>query len=247
MHSLNRSRKIKDAFDEAAVPHQLDFFYGGENSNLNQAIEFLSPSNDSREFVAFLLSYQGQNLMKNNSLSIHIESGHIFYQNFNNGKIFYNFILVQQDDQTATLPKPISYHHSFEKNIQNCLPSFSIENVKKFDLYANKNAKYLFYRFNNYITMPGGKRQTIKHTLKVKDSIGLKKIEERLGQFLVEKIIDTVEFKKSYENSIEKNPEIIDTVQNNYRIIRRAYQHLYADIADIYLEYIHSLDPHENH
>ena len=48
--------EIKDAFDEGAVPHQLDFFYGGENSNFNQAIEFLSLSNENREFLAFLLS-----------------------------------------------------------------------------------------------------------------------------------------------------------------------------------------------
>ena len=48
--------EIKDAFDEGAVPHQLDFFYGGENSNINQAIEFLSLSNENREFLAFLLS-----------------------------------------------------------------------------------------------------------------------------------------------------------------------------------------------
>ena len=32
--------EIKDAFDEGAIPHQLDFFYGGENSNFNQATEF---------------------------------------------------------------------------------------------------------------------------------------------------------------------------------------------------------------
>ena len=49
--------EIKDAFDEGAFPHQLDFFYGGENSNLNQAIELLSPSNENREFIAFLLTH----------------------------------------------------------------------------------------------------------------------------------------------------------------------------------------------
>ena len=37
--------------------------------------------------------------MTNNSLSIHI----------------YNFILAQQDDQTAPVPKRISYHHNFGK------------------------------------------------------------------------------------------------------------------------------------
>ena len=41
--------------------------------------------------------------MTNNS--IHIESGKIFYQNFNTGKNFYNFVLALQDDQTAPVPK----------------------------------------------------------------------------------------------------------------------------------------------
>ena len=107
--------------------------------------------------------------------------------------------------------------------MQNFLPSFSIDDVKKFDLYAHKNAKYLFYRFSDFIKMSGGKKQIIKHTLKVKDFIGLQRIEERDQQFLVEKIIHAAEFKNHYENSVEKNPEIIDTVGSNYRIIRRIY------------------------
>ena len=45
--------------------------------------------------------------MTNNSLSIHIESGDFFYQNFNTGENFYNFILAQQDDQTAPAPEQI--------------------------------------------------------------------------------------------------------------------------------------------
>ena len=115
--------------------------------------------------------------MTNNSLSIHIESGDIFYQNFNTGENFYNFLIAQQNDQTAAVPKRVSYHHSLEHYVQNFLPSFPLDDVDKFDLYSNKNAKYLFYRFNDYIKMSGGKKQIIKHTLKIKDSIGLKKIE----------------------------------------------------------------------
>ena len=82
----------------------------------------------------------------------------------------------------------------------------------------------------------------------MKDSVGLKKNEERDRQFLVEKLIHGVEFSNSYENSIEKKPEINKTVESNYRILielRRVYQHLYADIADIFIEYIHSLDADE--
>ena len=125
--------------------------------------------------------------MTNNSLSIHIESGDIVHQNFNTGVNFYNVIVAQQVDQTAPVPKRISYHHSFGKYIQNLLPSFSIDDVEQFDLYAHKNAKYLFYRFNDCIKMSGGKWQTISHTLKIKDSIGLKKIEEEIDNFLLKK------------------------------------------------------------
>ena len=84
----------------------------------------------------------------------------------------------------------------------------------------------MFYRFIDYIKISGGKRQTIKHTLKVKESIGLKKIEERDRKFLVEKIIHAVDFENPYESSIDKKPEIIETVENNYKVIIRVYQHL---------------------
>ena len=103
----------------------------------------------------------------------------------------------------------------------------------------------MFYRFNNYIKMSVEKRKIIKHILKIKDSISLKKIEERDKQFLVEKIIHDVEFQNPYENSIEKKLEIIETVEKNYKIIRRVYQYLFIEVADIFLDYIHSLDPNE--
>ena len=164
--------------------------------------------------------------MTNNSLSIHIESGDTFYQNFNTVENVLKFYTCSTGYQ--------SKFHTITvlKKTQNFLPSFSIDDVEKFDLYANKNAKYLFDRSNYYIKRSGGKRQTIKHTLKIKDSIGLKKFEERDCQLLIEKIIHSVEFKNPYENSIEKKPKIIETVENNWKIILRVYQHLYSDITD---------------
>ena len=62
---------------------------------------------------------------------------------------------------------------------------------------------------------------------------------------MVEKIIHVVEFANPYENSVEKKPEILDTVESNCRIMRRVYQSLYSDIADILFEYVHSLHPDE--
>ena len=70
--------QIKVAFNEASAPHQLEFFYGSIDENFIQACYFLSPNNNNREFVAFLVSNKGQNVMTIKSLSIHVESGNIF-------------------------------------------------------------------------------------------------------------------------------------------------------------------------
>ena len=90
------------------------------------------------------------------------------------------------------------------KYINKYLPSFSIDDDEKFDLFANKNSKYLFYKFNDQIEALGGEKRIIRHTAKMKDSISLKKIEERDRQFLVEKIIHSIEFSNPYKNPTEK-------------------------------------------
>ena len=45
--------------------------------------------------------------------------------------------------------------------------------------------------------------------------------------------------------SKKRKTEITETVESSYRIIRRVFQHLYVDIANIFIEYIHSLDADE--
>ena len=121
----------------------------------------MPPNNDNREFVAFLVSDEGQNVMANNSLSIHVESGNIFYQNFNMNENYYSFLIAPQDATNAIIPKRISFHHSFEKYISKYLSSFSIDNAEKLDLFANRNSKYLFYKFNDQIEALGEEKRII--------------------------------------------------------------------------------------
>ena len=68
-------------------------------------------------------------------------------------------MIAQQNEETANIPKKMSYHSSFERYIDSFLPSFSIDDVEKFNLYSIKNAKYLFHRFNDYIRAYGNKRK----------------------------------------------------------------------------------------
>ena len=136
---------IKDAFDDGVVHESVYFFYGGESENFTQAVEFLAPNSDNRESIAFLLSDLGRTVMTSNRLSIHVESGDILYKNFNTGENFYNFLIAKQNQQAANIPKNFLYRNTFEACINNFLPAFSIDDVQKYDLFTNKNSKYLFY------------------------------------------------------------------------------------------------------
>ena len=80
--------------------------------------------------------------MTENKLSIHVESWYIFYENHNTRKDFYNFLLAQQNDDDGFIPKKISYRRSFESYISQFLLAFSIDGVKKYDLFTYKNSKY---------------------------------------------------------------------------------------------------------
>ena len=103
--------------------------------------------------------------------------------------------MAQEDKTKAITRKRIAYHYSFEKYVTNYLPSFSIDDFEKIDLHANRNSKYLVYKFNDCIEFSKGtEKLIIWHTAKAKDSVSLNTIEKRDRQFSIEKLIHGVEF-----------------------------------------------------
>ena len=197
---------IKDTMDETGqIPQSIYFFHGGDSQKFVDALEFIGLSPINREFAAFLLSDLGRQTMTQNKLSIHLELGDIFYDNHNTDKNFYNFLLSQQNDEAAYVPKKFSYNNSFETYITTFLQAFSIDDQEKFDLLAFKNSKYLFYRFNDFVKAYGNPRYKLLHIRKMLDSADLKKVEDKNKQFLIEKIIHGVEFENLYQSNPEKN------------------------------------------
>ena len=150
-------------------------------------------------------------------------------------------MIAQQNEQAAFIPKKFSDRNSFEAYFNQFLQAFSIDFVEKYDLFVHENLKYLFYGFNDYVKAYGSHRRKIRYTQKMKDPIGMQKVEDKSKQFLIEKIIHGVEFNNPYNIEIEKKPEIIETVESNYRVAKRVYQHL--DISELFAEFIRSVPP----
>ena len=135
---------IKESFNKRKVPENIYFFNGSANENFSCSVEFLGPDSDNRAFAAFLLSDLGRQVMTSNKLPIHVDSGDIFFENHNTGENFYNFLIAQQNEDSAFIPRKFSYHNTFEVYISQFLQSVSIDDVKKYDVYAHKNANIYF-------------------------------------------------------------------------------------------------------
>ena len=97
--------EIKDAFDKGKIPSQLEYFFGGDIDIFVQVCNFLSLNEDKNEFASFLCSGIGQNTMTNNSLLIHVETGDIFYNEFNTKENLCNLLFACLINQHSLFQK----------------------------------------------------------------------------------------------------------------------------------------------
>ena len=73
------------------MPKQLEFFEGSENKEFESKVKLIGLSTDSIEFLEFLQSSFCQELLIENKLKIHIESGNIFFNNLDANESIYGF------------------------------------------------------------------------------------------------------------------------------------------------------------
>ena len=84
---------IKDKMDETGqVPESIYFFYGADSDQFVEALKFIGIQGQNREVATFLMPDEGRRLMTQNKLSIHVQTGDIFYDNHNTEENFYNSV-----------------------------------------------------------------------------------------------------------------------------------------------------------
>ena len=99
-------------------------------------------------------------------------------------------------------------------------------------------------KLNNWVESLNAEKIKIRPSSKVKDDIGLIKTEEKDNQFLKGKTIGAVE-KTTRTWLVWKKPWNYAWNWKNYSPCRRVYQSLHVDIADVFIQYVHSLEPDE--
>ena len=66
-------------------------------------------------FIDFLSSYYSSRIMRECKISIHIETGNLYYGNLNTGESQYDFLLNQQNQKKKLIDASFSYGGSFSE------------------------------------------------------------------------------------------------------------------------------------
>ena len=78
------------------MPEELKLFYRYENDHFLTKLK-LSLNGDMQKFCEFLTLDCWRKILRENKLTIHIETENIYYDNFKTNESISDFIFVQQD------------------------------------------------------------------------------------------------------------------------------------------------------
>ena len=121
------------------------------------------------------------------------------------------------------------------------LQNFGIIEVDKSDLYSNKNAKFLMYRYNPYLESTHQFKKIIRHTQKVNNRFSLEKLQSVNWQYFIEQIMRQVDKLKQDQIYDGKSSYMLYNIESNFKISRRIDAVLYQDICQNFQEFLHFL------
>ena len=130
-------------------------------------------------YYYFLASDCESRLMRESYLSIYIESGNLYYKGRNARESFYDFVLSQKDTARNIATAKVHYGGTFEHYLTEFLASLDADTDARLDTLTNKNIKYFFYRFNDFLLFRGLEPSNIVHTKLSADEIVMERLQNR--------------------------------------------------------------------
>ena len=209
------------------LPFEFEFFNGGPNEKFREIILSIDSSSNTLEFLDFLQGKTYKKILEDNKLKIHIETGNIYYDNTDTNESIHNFILAQINPTSGEIEHSFTFDRDYVTYFRWLTDSFSASTKSKLDIFTNKNSKFLFYRFNDYLQQNGEEIKKIKHSVVTQDYIAAQEIQDKNWKYFVESILSLSEdaTDKGYPKSFQ-----LDT-QENTLILKKTYEKLYDQIA----------------
>ena len=217
------------------MPFEFEFFKGGPHPQFAEILESVSNINeDTTEFINFLQGNICKNILENNKLKIHVESGKIFYDNEDTNESIFNFISAQNNPISGEISRNFAFDQDYKTYFQWVGSAFDETERNKLDILTNLNSKFLFYRFNDFLQQKGRKTKNIKHSVVTEDYIAGEKIQDKSWKYFVESVLNLSE--KPNSNSSENDQNFLVDTKENIEILKKTYDELFRQIEKNQIE-----------
>ena len=182
------------------------------------------------ELLDFLQWDYCKEILENNALKIHIETGNIYYKNSDTNEWIFEFMKNQQDSSKGKINFNLTYDGNYNDYYKWILNGFEAYEKTKLDLLTFKNKKYLLYRFNDLLESTGQPIILIKHSKVTDDYIAAEEIQNQNWQYFIERVIEVCKSKEIGSTITKSEGFMLNTVEN-ITIAKKSYETFYNVVA----------------
>ena len=109
--------------------------------------------------------------------------------NIDTNESIYGFFQQQENQSKAKINFEFSFTDSDEDYFDWLVQGFKGNEDQKFDVLTNKNSKYLFYWFNDYLERLLQPIKPVRHSIITDDHLALEVIQNENWQYFIETIL----------------------------------------------------------
>ena len=206
----------------------LNFFTGEKNKKFDDIIRGIGPSSNNLDFLDFLQSDQCKQILVNNKLKIHIETGNIYYDDQDTNESILDFFFNQQNPITGVINFDFIYGESYADYFNWLIKGFDSYQKSKLDVLTWKNSKCLFYHYNDILQESNLELKKVKHSVVTDDYIAAEEIQNQNCQYFVESALEVCRAQEIGKTIRKPQTNLlIDTVESITIAKKKAYQSLY--------------------
>ena len=97
---------------------------------------------------------------------------------------------AQEDETKIFIDFEFIYDDTYQNYFDEFLLNLNLKNDDRLDVLVNKNSKFLFYHFNDYLTRVSVPTKPVRHTLISNDDLAIKIIQSQKWQYFIERILE---------------------------------------------------------
>ena len=190
--TIPQTQVMFEELNEGKLPEQLKFVSSGSSGGSGlkiRAVQKIGSLNESNnDFVEYLTTDYGREVLAKNKMKIHLETGNIYYNNKNMQERIYDFLLAQQDETEKLMDYKIDLTDHFEFYLNEIIAPITND---KDDMDTNSTSKFLFYHFNNLRhNFLDEDTYKIRHTIVSDDQYALDVLQSRDWPYLIDRLLE---------------------------------------------------------